>query len=532
MKQYLTRIYSLAVLVAAIAVLSGCKDTAPDPGYVDFGQVRIMNFIKCTPLKIEMIPSGTHDTTRLTPTSLTFAVSTPYINNLPTGRGAGQEYLFIARLDGGTAIATKTIKLLPGDKYTWAIFDTLNAPEVSHVLKKDNPPANAQNPSQAYFRFFNTLSGNDPLILRMGDALHGQDVGTAQTFRGFSDYTGVDTLTDTTVTFFVVNTLNNQVLARIAGVSLEAGSYRTITYNGYGSDEKGCRKPDGITNQLTPDDSIRIHIYDDNSGGNDQLPVPTTLRFNIINALIPADPALNLTNPYADKGVSYIVNNNTSYDFKDVSMFQGVPTYDPAPFDANRVQNVYPKAVPYTGAYIKVVKATGAQPSGNDQLLMRFFANTAIINSDQLYSIVVFDAVQKPNTKPAPYDSAAGVATFNIPDAPIDGKAIILVGAAALAYKKSAGAWSLSRDNSTEGTKTFSTIKKEKQFQLDTVSAGVEVTFKGSIKYGTDVVPVSPDFKFTPEPGGIYEVLAVGRAYDPNGNTPRFIVIRTNPIKK
>ncbi|HET9136920.1 MAG TPA: hypothetical protein VFO76_09800, partial [Candidatus Kapabacteria bacterium] len=468
------------------------------------------------------------------PTSLTFAVSTPYVNNLPTGRGAGQKYLFIARTDDGHAIASATITLMPGDKWTWAIFDVNNVPDKDYVLKKDNPPANAQNPSKAYFRFFNTLPQYQAMRMRIGDALHGEEITLNGNhdieFMKFSDYYAIDTLTDTTVTFFVLDNSDN-VVARIAGVSLEAGSYRTITFNGYGPENKACRKPDPITNQLTNEDTLRIHIYDDNSGGNDQLPVPTTLRFNIINAMIPADPALNLTNPYSDgTGVSYIINNNTSYDFKNVKMYQGVPTYDGS-FNPDSVQNVYPKAVPYTGAYVKVVKATGAQPSGNDPLLMRFFANTSIIASDQLYSIVVFDAVQKPNTKAAPYDSAAGVATFNIPDAPIDGKAIILVGSAALAYKKSTGAWTLSRDNSTEGTKTFSAIKKEKQSMLDTVSADVDVTFKGSIKYGTDVITL-PEFTFRPKAGGIYEVLGVGRSYDPLGNTPRFIVIRTNPIKK
>ena len=191
---------------------------------------------------------------------------------------------------------------------------------------------------------------------------------------------------------------------------------------------------------------------------------------------------------------------------------------------------MYPKAIPYTGAYVKVVKATGKAPSGNDPVLMKFFANTSVITSDQLVSIVVFDAVLKPNTKAAPYDSANGVATFVIPDAPDPNNAIVLVGGASWQPYKTPGtpSWTIVRTIDGQD-KTLTKVKKEKQFETEVIPTENDVTYKGTIKVGTTVTYDIPPFTFRPEKGAIYEVLVVGKINDPNGNVPRFIVIRTNP---
>ena len=536
MKQYLTRFSVLAVLIASFAFISGCKDTIPDPGFVDFGQIRIMNFMKCTPIKIDIIPDGTTDTTHYTPTALTYAMSTPYINNLPTNREAGRKYnLYAYGTDGTTIIATTSIVLKPGDKKSWLIYDNQRIPDQSSKVQDDNPPAGG-NPGQAYFRFINTLPDYEPdgLALRIGDAIHGKEITRGSEvfmrFKDVSDYAGIDTALDTTLTFFVVKK-DGTVLARLAGVSLEAGTYQTITFAGYGpNDGHDCYRKDNQGDRLI-DDTLRLRVLDDNTSGNDLIGVQNTLRFNIVNALLPPISGSALPNPYP-QGVSFIINNNTSYDFKNVQLYQGVPTYD-ASFSADAVQNVAPRSIPLTGVvYVKAVKAGGEAPGSLDQLLFRFYANSQVIKSDQLMSIVVFDSVQKNlATAAAPYDSSKGVMTLPIPDQSVDGNAVVVVAAASSGAYRTTGTVSFSVDR--QGQSAFTKVKQSKTYEVETfpVDGNTDVTYEGTVKVGTNAPENIQPITFKPQPGGIYEVLVVGRYHDPNNNTPRFIVIRTNPIK-
>ena len=234
MKMYSNRaFYALAaiLLLTVGSMVSGCKDTAPDPGYVDFASARVMYFGKCTPMQIFYYPAGTKDTVLLTPSPLTYGVSTPYVTNFPTGRGAGQTYHFIAKQAGTQNVFAETdITMKPGDKQSWIIFDKGASATYAHKVISDNAPAgtSAQN---AYFRFLNSSEDHPSLMIRVGDPLNGSILADLTAYKELSPYTPIPTRADTTVTFFVTDP-SGVILARLAGISLAGGSFHTISWGG------------------------------------------------------------------------------------------------------------------------------------------------------------------------------------------------------------------------------------------------------------------------------------------------------------
>ncbi len=531
MKMYSNRaFYALAaiLLLSLGSIVSGCKDTAPDPGYVDFASARVMYFGKCTPMQIFYYPVGSKDTILLTPTPLTFGVSTPYVTNFPTGRGAGQTYHFIAKQAGTQNVFAETdITMKPGDKQSWIVFDKGASATYPHKVISDNAPAGTSN-QNAYFRFLNSSEDNPSLMIRVGDPINGSILADVTPYKELSPYTPIPTSPDTTVTFFITDP-SGTILGRLAGVSLSGGSFHTISWGGQSD---SCRQVDEISGNRVLDDSIRVHLYDDNDAGNDQLPVPLTFRYNIINALIPPSfPNANLID-YRSTGLALIINNNTSYDYSGLQPFTTAPSAHS--ITADGVLEVFPRAIPLTGVvYVKAVSPLGTGPSVADPILFRFYAGpTSQIKSDQMMSVVIFDSVQdfkKELTLAPPYDSSKGVLTIPIPDQSIKGKAIVVVGdMMAGPYKTVVPKPEFYINGGAISTK----IKKVKDYDVTTVvDAGSSVTVKAVLTAGSNIVTVNST-PFNAVDGAIYEVFLVGRFNDPRPEfQPKFIVIRTNPIK-
>jgi hypothetical protein len=451
---------------------------------------------------------------------------------LSTARGAGQQYHLVALLGGTTNVLAQTdITLMPGDKYTWVLFEP-NGGDYHAKVIKDVPVANS-SASMAYFRFLNVTPGTVE-HLYVGDP-NGTDLSGAIDFMGISEYKGIPTSFDTTVTFFVTDA-NNNILGRLAGVSLSGGSYHTIAWGG--QLDQSCRSTDFSGNHV-PDDTVRVHMFDDNEAGNDMLPVPVTMRYNIINALIPPTFGARLNYPdyTASGGLNVVINNNTTYDYKNVMPFTPLPYSGTEPANSN-VQMSDPKAIPYTGlAYIKLVKPSGANPSFSDSILFRFYGTTSRIVSDQLVSFIVFDTTQSSKTAmtaAAPYDSSKGVYTLQVPDQSSATSATIVFVNLLTGYKSTAT--NLKGDFMIGSNAVTSMQPKPTAPAIFTnIPAGQEITISGVInKYSTPSTPepILPDFKFTPQAGGIYEVLCVGQRNRADGNAkylPQFIVIRTNP---
>ncbi|HYM21521.1 MAG TPA: hypothetical protein VEW28_11040 [Candidatus Kapabacteria bacterium] len=546
MMKYSARFLSLcltALAVFGVMVLSSCKDNAPDPGYVNYAQFRAMEFVQQTPIQVFMYRADNiADTEFVTQTALTYGVSTVYQNNIPTARGAGQLYHCVAIVAGTSnpaiVVATTDVTLFPGDKQTWVIYDKdPSSGQYPSAVLNDNTPSGNSN-TLAYFRFINTTPPSSPNLqnihLMVGDPWHGLEITPTGgvPFKAVTSYKGLPVAKDTTVTFYVTDNTSPVpvILGRLAGIALQGGTYHTVTWGG--QLDQNSRKIDNNGNHVL-DDTVRIHLFDDNQLGNDQLPVPQTLRFNFVNALMPStihSPAF-VDYTLAATQMSLVINNNTVYDAQGLAPFS---TYA-APYNvtSDGVLQVVPKTVPLTGlVYVKCVKAYGAgqNPSPSDSILFRFYANSQLIKSDQLYSLVVFDTVKKQNpTAAAPYDSSAGVTTIPIPDQPEPGAGAIIVVANTVSSYKATGT-SVTAANasiSVNGT-TLTKVVAPKTFDKSIQPVG-PVTIAGSLNNKTETVP---SVTFNAVAGGIYEVLLVGDRGRPDGNyKPHFMVILTNPIQ-
>ncbi|MBS1903330.1 MAG: DUF4397 domain-containing protein [Bacteroidetes bacterium] len=536
MMKHSIRLLSLCVALGALtigSILSGCKDTAPDPSYVDFGSIRVMHFIQCTAVRFIAYPlDNISDTVLNTPTPVTYGVSTPYVNNLSTGRGAGQTYRVVALVAGTTTELDHTdITLKPGDKWTWVLFQPDGGNY--HSVKIQDLPVSNPTANTAYFRFMNVNPGG-PEHLYLGDP-NGTDFSGAVDFGHISDYKGIPTSFDTTVTFFVTDA-NNNILGRLSGVSLTSGSYHTITWGG--QLDQTCRLTDFNGNHI-PDDSIRVHMFDDNESGNDQLPVPVTMRYNIINALMPPNAgahAAGFPDYTASGGLNVVINNNTVYDYKNVMPFTPLPFWgnieqvDPDN-SANKVLISDPKAIPYTGlAYIKLVKPVGQNPSFSDSILFRFYGTSARIQTDQLVSFIINDTThssKSAQTAVAPYDSTFAF-TLPVPDQS-DANSATIIFVNCLVGTKSTP--TVLKGDFTIGSNTITMQPRPAGAPqpFTGIPADQQITISGKINSGAETIP---DFKFSPQKGAVYEVICVGQRNRPDGNSayaPHFMVVRTNP---
>jgi hypothetical protein len=460
------------------------------------------------------------------------------------------------------------VTLMPGDKKTWLISGNglKEGGNWAQTLINDNPPAN-QPESLAYYRFMNVNPNFEPqgLSLMVGDPLHGMALATAVHYKSASVYTGIPVAKDTSVTFFVVDPSSGAVLSRLAGVGLSAGSYHTITWGGQFD---SSRIPDPTTGNLTLNDTVRIRILDDDPGTDLTLTPPLTFRFNIINALIPANsiPKAGLVdytqpnNINKNGGLNIIINNNTSYDYQGLGAFSLAPGAIPGKTIGTSDVNAWdtiPSVVPTTTVLIDkilidMVRPVGTSPSNADSTIFRFYAgNGHPFNSDALYAIVVFDSTKLNGPKAldlnAPFDSAYATTTVPIPDVPIKGSARIVLGympcypgpgvpkqsnfPAKLYVNTGSGDQQDLNDYSTgrllkSATNGLGTKFKTFDSSL-VVTAGQQVTLKAVISTDQPYI-----FTFTPEDGAIYEAFLVGqrgRKDDP-AYSPRFMVIRINPI--
>src|SRR5205807_4318226 len=122
--------------------------------------------------------------------------------------------------------------------------------------------------------------------LRIGDPLNGVALATGVAYRQVTSYVGVPVVANAALIFYVVE--NGAVLGRLVFYPT-AGSYNTVTWGG---EDPKFRKKDPNTGLTTLNDTTRIRIWNDDplAGGDLTYSVPQTLRFNIINALLPPTP--------------------------------------------------------------------------------------------------------------------------------------------------------------------------------------------------------------------------------------------------
>ena len=522
----ITKLSLFAFLFVSVFVL-GCKDTATTPGFVNLAQIRFANFHQVEPIQVYMYPDGAlPDTISKTQTPLTYGIVTPYLTNLATNREAGQLYHLIYRIPGNPVIQGKAdVVLKPNDRKTWLIGgDKGNFDEA--VIDDAPPSSSVQDSTHAYYRFLNVNPDLGPLNCMIGDPLLGQSLAQNVAYKTVSPYVAIQTAFDTTVTFYITNATGT-VLGRLSGVALQAATFHTITWGGQ---DPSARTRDANGNKIL-DDSLRVRILDDNEVGNDAtVPVPSTFRFNIINALIPPNyPNATTIDYVAAGGLNIIIQNNTVYDYKKLKQFSLAPAAISTNGDG--VASVVPITIPLVDViYFKFVKPAAyddkASPGTADINLFRFYAGPkSSFKSDFLNTVIVYDTVKKVNpAAAAPFDSAQGTITIQIPDVPIAGKARLVFGNMLAPIKgaqtANVGVFSI---NDVVDTK----VKAAKSFNSnDSLNAGSPVTLKGVVNSGADTFTAT----FTPEAGAIYEAFLVGQRGHVNSDyRPKFMIVRLNP---
>lgn len=547
MKNRFLSLFALCSLVLSGLLFSSCDETATIPEATFFGQIRVMNFSACAGIlsyDVYLYPSDGPVDTIPEAIGLAYGVSTPYITNLSTNKGAGQNYTLIVRGAGSASgdLINQTILIRPNDKWTFMIFsrpDGSTTPEFR--LVNDNPTSTTEA-NQAYFRFVNTMPGADPgpITIRVNDPVSGSVMASSVAYKDISEYFPFQTATDTTLTFYAIKD-DGSVLGRLAGIALEGGTYKTVTWAGNCPDEYR-KQESGIT---IKDDSNRIRIFDDSGIGNDAtLPVPQTMRFNFVNALVntnlpSSDPKFAALN-YQHLGV--VINNDTRFNFANMTPF----SVGPAPLPHRTIDlgngsmyyENYPISLPLTDAVnVKGFKMDPAQPNVRGTLLYDYRAGErSQIKSDMLTTFVVHDSIRftrkvsadKKDTtySVSPLDSARYQFVIAVPDEPDPNNAtLIIANALAPGYKSSATVTNVDfylNDNPVAFTGTWS-VKKTK---TEILSPGT-YTIKGELN---TTPPEAFSATFDVEAGGIYEAFFVGeRNHTDAAFRPRFIILRVNP---
>jgi hypothetical protein len=532
MKNRFLSLFALCSLVLSGLLFSSCDETATIPEATFFGQVRVMNFAVCTGPKsydVYLYPSNGPADTIPKAIALAYGVSTPYITNLGTNKGAGQEYTVVIRPAGDKIQNLKVLNITvrPNDKWSVMLFSQLagtSEPEV--VVVNDN-----------------SMPGDDPgpITIKVDDPLSGKVLASDISYKNISDYMGFKTATDTTVTLYAIKSSDGTVLGRLAGVAFEGGSYKTITWGGNCPDNYR-QQEEGVS---IKDDSNRIRIFGDSDLGNDvTLPVPQTMRFNFVNALVntnlpSSDPKFAALN-YQHLGV--VINNDTRFNFANMTPFSVGPT--PLSHRTKDLGNGsmyyenYPISLPLTDAVnVKGFKMDPAQPNVRGTLLYDYRAGERInIKSDMLTTLVVHDSIRftrkvsadKKDTtySVSPLDSARYQFVIAVPDVPDPNNAtLIIANALAPGYKSSATVTNVDfylNDNPVAFTGTWS-VKKTK---TESLSPGT-YTIKGELN---TTPPEAFSATFDVEAGGIYEAFFVGeRNHTDAAFRPRFIILRVNP---
>ena len=545
MKNRLVSLFALCAILLSGAFFTGCEDTATIPEATFFGQIRIMNFAVCASSRsydVYLYPENAPVDTTAIALGLAYGISTPYITNLGTNKGAGQNYILKVRPAGDKSkdLISTTVMVKPNDKWSFVVFSEVGDGIPEFKLINDNPttPTDA---NQAYFRFINTMPGDDPgpIMIRINDPVNGQQLTVNPiNYKDISDYEGFKTATDTTLTFYALKN-DGTVLGRLAGVSLEGGSYITMTWGG------NCPKsyrPQEV-GSLVRDASNRIRLFGDSDLGNDiTIPVPQTMRINYVNALV--NISLSESDPrfaglfYQQLGV--VIDNDTRYNFPNMTPF----SVGPAPVKSQDLGNGsmyfenYPIAFPLNDAVnVKGFKMDPAEPSVRGVMLFDYRAGPREdIKSDMLTTLVVHDTIRfskkisadKKDTSYviAPLDSARYQFAMEVPDVPNASKAkLVLANALSPGYKSSATVTNIKyylNDNQVPRTGVWP-VKKYQTEEMDPGTISVKATLNT-----TPVEEVSTSF--SAEAGGIYEVLLVGCRNHPNSAyRPRFIILRANP---
>jgi hypothetical protein len=374
------------------------------------------------------------------------------------------------------------------------------------------------------------------LNLKVGDNLNGNPItSTPLKFRQHNDYQGIPFKTDTTFTFFLTDPSgHDSVIARLAGVTFNPGSYQTIVFTA-DLTKVGKNSSNPAGDAL---DSIRLRIIDDNGLGNDitSPSIPQSLRFNFINALVPVNNPAATDRTYAELGV--VVNNDGNITFPNMKPLDVAPAlsfFQPTYMDGNQLIHVTQfTSIPLTAAVnIKGYQTDGLAAGQRGTLLFDYKVGARTdIKSDIPVSFLIIDTPLKASVTA----DTLGVShvAVPIPDNALPGQSrIVLVNGLAPTPTGPVASYVSMTVNGVRDNAFGSAIGGKKPTTYDNnlapFTSGLPVTIVASMQKKGALNAETAMVTFTPKDGKIYEVVLVGERGSTKGFGPQFIVVETNP---
>ncbi|MEO6940644.1 MAG: hypothetical protein ABI444_10970 [Candidatus Kapaibacterium sp.] len=530
-----------ACMILGVGVfLSGCKSQIDDPTPTNYGSIRVMNFAPCVgAMDIYLQQKGQSPADTLPRIfGIKFGTSSVYSNNLPVAPGGTVYHLVASPVNQrGVELVSTDITLLPGSQFSWIVYhDAGNNTYPADVVRDADNAAGVGVTDYVNVRFVNSQSGMNGLRVRIGDNANGPFLGKSSVdFRGWSaddhSYTQIPFKPDTSYSFFIVNQ-DDTVLSRLAGVAFAPGSYHTLTFSG-----DPCKFAPNVKTGAALD-SFRIRVLDDNGIGNDVTApsIPQILRYNFVNGLIPVDFPGALTPPYA-KELGIVINNDNLLNFQHMAPISVAPA--PLASSSGNVNDVqFTSTLLTTAIDVKGFATDDLPDQARGRLLFDYRAGlrTSIV-SDLPASLMIIDT---PISTGRTADSTiVSEVMVPIPDQALHGAArLVLINGLAPARKPTVvpplGNYVTINVNGTDDP--FLQNKKPTSYDNTYILPGVPtggsspVTVTATCKAsGTQPIETFT-VTFDAKDGGIYEVVLLGQ----RGNSkygPRFLVIRTNPIR-
>jgi hypothetical protein len=546
------RIFFFAAILAVVGLMNGCKTQVTDPLPTDFAQIRAINFATCsTPFDIYIEQDGGTVDTLPAIQNLQFGLAAVYSNNLTAVPAGTLYHVYLHHVNNRQSVLSHAdITVRPGEKWGVAIY--YDAATQTYPMDVIHDPNNGQGSGvndKVYVRFLNADASYPNLNVYINDNQNGDVLvpNPGEPFRGMTDYVQLGFKTDTSYTFFIVDPANNNnVVARLAGVSFDPGSYHTISYAGDPCQES--KSPAG-----NPIDSLRVHIYDDNYGGNDvTTPIVQTLRYNFINALVP-DPNVDQSKIRYYTQLGIVINNDGNITFPNLTPFSVAPDQSSTPWGQKDGGQTYVDAA---GATIYPILFTATQltqavdvkgfrtdnvgAGGRGQLLFDYRAGKrADIVSDIPTSFFVMDTCAPLSVTVVDSSQAAYLdeVAVPIPDNAPAGQAI-LVFVNALSKANSAVS-TVNQASFNINNSPVTLFQKKPIAAYDNKEAPIPAD--GSTQYKIDAILAKgtkapflnqEDYSvtFAPKPGKIYEIVLAGQRQNLNNYGPRILIIETNPV--
>jgi len=536
--------------VAASIIASGCVSPTIQYQVTPTATLRVMNFApNCTsPMDVFWAPApGPVPKKAAKAYNLQYGAASVYTTSIPVA-AIGTPYLVDICPTRDTTKLDKEvpITLMPSGKYSIVItHDTVVTSNFLYTILNDDIQQSGSDPTkQTYVRFMNLQANAGSLSVRVNDPAAGDAITPAggTPFNNCTPYLALKTALDTSFAFFVTNSAN-QIIAKLTYQTFVAGSYYTLVYAG-----DLCNTPLGNPADTVNDavDTLRLRVLDDNGNGADQTnPVPTTYRYNIINALTPR-PGVKLTS------VGYTVNGA---DFPEYNGFS-VPAI---PVDGEGGSGSSPSSV--NSGVLNVTYQSAAIPPGVGPVPVVAAGLNGSVNTGQLFTASMtekspFDTAIAPNhtvsflfydTIGAKLTGSEGskVLAFSVPDSS-DPNSVTLVfvpgvmgksttTASLFSYSVNGGPvipwkWNSSATKGAQTGNIGHTAKPVVKAAVTPGASGIPITITASL-YGTNgttgAIPL-PTKTFNAFAGGIYEIVSVGDAKSDNTSTLNVLVICVN----